>query len=108
MALLVWQACFVCLISVRCLPWANHLRFHIVSFQISTSRLLPTDILPFIHSSLGPSSNHREEEEEEEEDEDEEAEADDESQPDTEPSRQGSHRYLRPAKQDAIASFFFS
>ncbi|XP_014911902.1 FH1/FH2 domain-containing protein 3-like isoform X2 [Poecilia latipinna] len=35
--------------------------------------------------------SEREEEEEEEEDEDEEAEADDESQPDTEPSRQGSH-----------------
>lgn len=41
----------------------------------------------------GSSSNHREEEEEEEEVE----EADDKSQPVTETSRQGVHRYFSPA-----------
>ncbi|XP_054903535.1 FH1/FH2 domain-containing protein 3 isoform X1 [Poeciliopsis prolifica] len=56
----------------------------------SNSYSLSSSFLPFGGQRVEDISE-REEEEEEEEDEDEEAEADDESQPDTEPSRQGSH-----------------
>ncbi len=79
------------------------------------SSLSPAYILPFLLSTLAPSSHHREEEEEDEEeeeeeeeedegegeedeeDEEDEEEADDESHPVTEPSRQGAHRYFRPS-----------
>lgn len=67
------------------------------------SSLLPAHILPFLLSTLYPSSDHRQEEEEdddeeEEEDEEDKEEADDESHPVTESSRQGAHRYLSPSQ----------
>lgn len=82
------------------------------------SPLPPAYILPFLLSTLDPSSHHREEEEEEEEegegeeeeaeeeeDEEDEEEADDESHPVTESSRQGAHRYFRPTSFPSVIQF---
>lgn len=78
------------------------------------SSLSPAHILPFLLSTLNPSSQHREEAEEEEEeeekgeeeDEEDEEEADDESHPVIESSRQGAHRYFRPTGFPRVTQSF--